>query len=84
MTDADYEMKEAYLERLLGRGVESLPFSVGCEYCRSGLVPGDWVPYGSTMAQRPDTVCECVYEHGMVWVDQTLADGDLSMQELRG
>jgi hypothetical protein len=31
-----------------------------CEFCNdTGVVPGDWVEYGSTMVQLPDTFCEC-------------------------
>lgn len=77
MTDDTYELKEAYLERVMDKGVDSLPFEVGCKWCRGGLVPGDWVPYGSTSAQLPNTWCDCVYEKGMQWIDEAFDAGEL-------
>jgi hypothetical protein len=34
-----------------------------CCYCHGrGFISGDWVDYGSTTVQLPETYCECVIE----------------------
>lgn len=45
--------------------------------CCSGLVPGDWVPYGSTQAQLPSTICDCVYEGARAHVEEQIQEGEL-------
>ena len=45
--------------------------------CLEGLRPGDYVPYGSTTAQLPTVICECVYDA----VDEAIERGELVLND---
>lgn len=65
-TSEQVAVAEAMIEAMIDLDQVKPLVDPKCDVCRgSGSVDGDWVPYGSTSAQLPQMICECIFDYGL-------------------